>query len=59
MPCASDIVHGKLTVTATTYAPNNEDPPTAGDGFVLVGNPKQCGDKSYTAYAFTAEKEMA
>ncbi len=59
MPCASDIVHGKLTVTATTYAPNNEDPPTAGGGFVLVGNPKQCGDKSYTAYAFTAEKEMA
>lgn len=59
MPCASDIVHGKLTVTATTYAPNNEAPPTAGGGFALTGTPKQCGDKSYTAYAFTAEKEMA
>lgn len=59
MPCASDIVHGKLTVTATTFAPNNEAPPTAGGGFVLEGTPKQCGDKSYTAYAFTAGKEMA
>ena len=59
MPCASDVVRGKLSVNARLYAPENEEPPTAGAGFALSGVPKQCGDRDYTAYEFTAEKEMA
>ena len=59
MPCASDVVRGKLSVDARLYAPENEAPPTAGAGFALLGVPKQCGDRDYTAYEFTAEKEMA
>ena len=58
MPCASDVVGGRLSVDATTYAPNAESGPTAGGGFIEVGAPKQCGDKSYLAWKIKAERDM-
>ena len=58
MPCASDVVHGKLTVSAETISPKSENAPTAANGFVSIGEPKQTAEKAYTGYSITAEKEI-
>lgn len=57
-PCASDVVMGQLTITATTVAPNNEPAPTAGEGFTSVGEPKTNGDKDYLTWNITLKKEI-
>lgn len=58
MPCASDVVDGKLSVSASTCAMNGESAPTAGGGFTMRGVPKQSGDTVYTSYDINLEKEM-
>ena len=58
MPCASDVVNGKIIVQGVTYAPNGENAPTAGGGFIETGAPKQCGDKDYLMWQLKAEKDM-
>lgn len=59
MPCASDVVHGRLEVAATTIAANGENAPTAGGNFTSVGEPKQQNEASYTVYTLNAQKEIA
>ena len=58
MPCASDVVYGKLAARATMHAPNGEAAPTAANGFTAVGEPKSCGDTDYQMWQITAEKEI-
>ena len=58
MPCASDVVQGRLTASATMYAADGEDAPTAANQFTSVGEPKSCGDTDYQLWSITAEKEI-
>lgn len=59
MPCASDIVHGKVVVTATTNAYGDENAPTAGGGFLETnGVPLGDTDVDFTTYAFSAERSL-
>lgn len=59
MPCASDIVHGKVVVTATTNAYGGENAPTARLPFVETnGVPSDETDVDFTTYAFTAERSL-
>ena len=58
MPCASDVVQGRLTESATMYAANGESAPTADSQFTSVGEPKSCGDTDYQLWSITAEKEI-
>ena len=58
MPCASDVVQGRYTVNATTYAPNGESAPAGANGFTSVGRPRSGGDVDYAAWSITVEKEI-
>ena len=59
MPCASDVVHGKAVVTATTNAYLGEAAPTATSPFVETnGVPSDGSDVDYTTYAFAAERSL-
>lgn len=59
MPCASDIVHGKVVVTATTNAYLGENAPTASSPFFETnGVPPDESDVDFTTYAFTAERSL-
>jgi len=59
MPCASDVVHGKIIVNANFVAPSMENAPTAANGFTSLGEPKQTTEAYYQTWQFAAEKEMA
>ena len=59
MPCASDVVHGKVVVTATTNAYGGEAAPTARTPFVEInGTPNGESDVDFTTYAFQAERSL-
>ena len=59
MPCASDVVHGKIAVTATTNAYLGESAPTAAGSFVETnGDPNSETDVDFTSYAFQAERSL-
>ena len=59
MPCASDICHGKVVVTATTNAYYGESAPTARSPFVETnGVPPGESDIDFTTYAFKAERSL-
>lgn len=59
MPCASDVVHGKAVVTATTCAYFGESAPTAAGSFVETnGVPTSESDVDFTSYAFAAERSL-
>ena len=59
MPCASDIVHGKIVVTATTNAYGDENAPTARSGFLETnGVPQGETDVDFISYAFQAERSF-
>ena len=59
MPCASDVVHGKVVVTATTNAYGGENAPKARSPFVETnGVPPDETDVDFTTYALTAEKSL-
>ena len=59
MPCASDVVHGKIVVTATTNAYLGESAPTAAGSFVEInGDPNSETDVDFTSYAFQAERSL-
>lgn len=57
-PCASDVVHGRVAVTAETAAYGGEAKPTAAGQFVDAGVPKAERDVDFTTYAFTAERSL-
>lgn len=59
MPCASDVVHGRYEMTATTIATERESAPTATNGFTSVGEPKTGNEANYTTYTLNAQKEIA
>ena len=59
MPCASDVVHGKVVVTATTNAYLGESAPTARSPFIEInGVPPDETDVDFTTYAFSAERSL-
>ena len=59
MPCASDVVHGKVVVTATTNAYLGENAPTARSPFFETnGEPNSETDVDFTSYAFQAERSL-
>lgn len=59
MPCASDVVHGKVVVTATTNAYFGETAPTAAGAFIETnGTPNSETDVDFTIYAFKAERSL-
>ncbi len=58
MPCASDVVNGRMTVNASTLAPGLESAPTAANGFTATGEPKSESHAAYRAWSITARKEM-
>lgn len=59
MPCASDIVHGKVIVRATTNAYGGENAPTARSPFIETnGVQPDESDVDFTTYAITAERSL-
>lgn len=58
MPCASDIVNGRLEVNAETIAPSNQNAPGAGNGFTLIDHPKSNAESDYVRYTIAARKEL-
>ena len=59
MPCASDIVHGKVVVTATTNAYDGEVAPTARSPFIEInGVPPDESDVDFITYSFQAERSL-
>lgn len=57
-PVASDVVHGKITVSATTNAFFGESAPETAGGFVDSGNAISESDVDYSAYHLTAERSL-
>lgn len=59
MPCASDIVHGKVIVKATTNAYGGENAPTARSPFIETnGVQPDETDVDFPSYAFQAERSL-
>ncbi len=58
MPCASDVVNGKITVTASTVAANGETAPTVQNGFASLGEPKQMEGQQYAMWQIVAERGL-
>lgn len=59
MPCASDVVRGKVIVTATTNAYLGESAPSAAGLFIETnGTPQNETDIDFTTYAFQAERSL-
>jgi len=57
-PCASDVVHGKIRVTATAAAYDGEAEPYASGTFLTANVPKAERDVDFTTYAFMAERSL-
>lgn len=58
MPCASDVVKGRVEVSAETIAPDGESAPTAGTGFTSVGEPVSTSDGVFPSYKIKVQKEI-
>jgi len=58
IPCASDVVHGRKTVTGRTAAYFGEDRPTFLDSFIDSGVQKSESDVDFNTYEFTAERNI-
>lgn len=58
LPCASDIVRGRVAVKATTSAYGGEAAPSAGSGFLPVAAPRAEEDVDFTTYSFEAERSL-
>lgn len=57
MPCASDVVRGKIDVTGDIIM-LDASAPTAGTGFTLVGDPKKTREGVFPEYTATVTKEI-
>lgn len=57
-PCASDVVNGRIEMTATTIATTNQTAPSATNGFTSVGVPVEGSESYYTTYTLKARKEL-
>lgn len=58
MPCASDVVRGRIVVKGDTMTVGDEAPPTAANGFVSIGEPKACAESTMPGYTINLQKEM-
>ena len=58
MPCASDVVKGRIEVEAETMASEGEAAPTAGTGFTSVGEPVSTSDGVFPRYNIKVQKEI-
>lgn len=59
MPCASDVVGGKITVSARTCAYFIELPPQANGSFLVTdGSPEECTDTDFKSYTMVAERSL-
>ena len=57
-PCASDIVKGRVLVSATTNAYDGENPPVANSPYMETGLGTDDSDVDFTTYHFTAERSL-
>lgn len=57
-PCASDVVNGRVEVSAETLAPNLEGAPGVLGGFELTGLSTAKAGTDYTRYSITGRKEI-
>jgi hypothetical protein len=57
MPCASDVVRGKIDVTGDIIM-LDASAPTAGTGFTLVGDPRKTREGVFPEYTATVTKEI-
>ena len=58
MPCASDVVQGKLKVSAQTAAYGGENAPTARAPFLAVQVNESNSDIDFTSYNIRAERSL-
>ena len=58
MPCASDVVRGKIIVSAKTAAYGGEDEPTARAPFLAVQVNESNSDIDFTSYNIRAERSL-
>lgn len=57
-PCASDVVHGKISVAAQTAAYGGENPPAPKAYYVSKGVTKASEDVDFTTYDITVERGL-
>lgn len=57
-PCASDVVHGRRTLSGRTAAYFGENRPTLADGWLDTGVPTSSSDVDFTTYSFSAERSI-
>jgi len=55
-PCASDVVHGRKTVSGRTASYFGENPPTFLNSFIDAGVSNSERDVEFTTHYFTAER---
>lgn len=58
MPCASDVVNGRIDVQAQTIAPHGEAAPSTTNSFVSLGAPKGEQEGTLTVWQIHAQKEI-
>lgn len=58
MPCASDVVNGRIDVSAETIASSGESAPSASNGFASTGEPKSENEGEYTTWSIRVEREI-
>ena len=57
-PCASDVVHGRLTLSGRTAAYFGEYRPSLAAGWLDSGVPTSNSDVDFTTYSFSAERSI-
>ena len=57
-PCASDVVHGRLTLSGRTAAYFGEYRPSLAAGWLDSGVPTSSSDVDFTTYSFSAERSI-
>lgn len=57
-PCASDVVHGRRTVSGRTAAYFGEGKPSLASGWLDSGVPTSGSDIDFTTYSFSAERSI-
>lgn len=59
MPCASDVVRGRVELSAEVWRPAGQAAPGCASGFTLRGCPMARNAQQYTSFEITAGKELA
>lgn len=58
MPCASDICHGRMEVSATAITTSDQTAPTAGTDFVMTSEAESYSHVGYKTWNVSARKEL-